>query len=250
MIIIKSPEEIAVMRQAGRLVAQVLQALEVAAVPGVTTLELDGLADRLIREGGALPSFKGYRGFPASICVSVNEEVVHGIPGPRRLKEGDLVSFDVGALIKGYHGDAATTLAVGGPPTGPAAALLEAGRGALASGIAQACPGNRLSDIAHAIQRFAEARGFTLVREYCGHGIGQALHEEPQVPNYGPPGQGPVLEAGMVLAIEPMVNAGRCEVESLEDGWTVVTVDRRPSVHFEHTVAITTDGPVVLTGIE
>ncbi|MEW6032584.1 MAG: type I methionyl aminopeptidase [Bacillota bacterium] len=247
MIILKTREEIETMRAAGRLAAGVLRALERAARPGVTTGELDRLAERLIREGGALPSFKGYRGFPACICASLNEEVVHGIPGLRRLREGDLLSLDVGVFLKGYHGDTALTVAVGGPPAGLAAALLETGRGALACGIARALPGGRLSDIGHAVQRFAEARGFSVVRDYAGHGIGQAMHEEPQVPNYGPPGQGPILKPGMVLAIEPMVNAGTFEVECLEDGWTVVTRDRKPSVHFEHTVAITEDGPEILT---
>lgn len=247
MIILKAAGEIRLMRQAGRLVAQVLARLEERAKPGVTTRELDRLADGMIRGSGAIPAFKGYRGFPASICASINEQVVHGIPSSRRLEEGDLLSLDVGVSLKGYFGDAAVTFAVGGPRDRLSAELLETGRGALASGIAEARPGGRLSDISHAIQRFAESRGFSVVRDYVGHGIGQVMHEDLQVPNFGPPGQGPVLKPGMTLAIEPMVNAGGYEVECLGDGWTVVTRDRKPSVHFEHTVAITTDGPEILT---
>ncbi len=246
MIILKTAHEIEIMRRAGRLVAQVLEALSRRVKPGVTTAELDRLAENLIRKGGGTPAFKGYRGFPASLCVSIDEVVVHGIPGPRQLREGELVSLDVGAFVQGYCGDATVTVPVGaiGPER---AALLEAGRGALASGIDRARAGGRLSDISNAIQRFAEARGFSVVRDYVGHGIGQAMHEDPQVLNFGPPGQGPLLKPGMVLAIEPMVNQGTYEVEALSDGWTVVTLDRKPSVHFEHTVAITEDGPDILT---
>jgi len=235
------------MREAGRIVGRVLDALEEAARPGATTAELDCLAERLIRAEGAEPAFKGYRGFPASICASINEEVVHGIPGPRRLEEGDVLSLDVGVRLRGYHADAARSLAVGGRPSPEAARLLEVGRGALASGIEKAVAGEHLSDIGHAVQRFAESRGYSVVRDYVGHGIGQAMHEDPQVPNFGPPGQGPLLKIGMTLAIEPMVNVGTYEVECLADGWTVVTRDRKLSVHFEHTVAVTGDGPVVLT---
>lgn len=247
MIVLRTPAEIAVMREAGHLVALVLGELGRAATPGVATLELDLLAERLIRQAGAVPAFKGYRGFPASICASINEQVVHGIPGPRVLREGDLLSLDVGVKLRGYFGDAALTVPVGGAATGLAARLLETGRGALASGVDRAVPGGRLGDVSNAIQRFAEGQGFSVVRDYVGHGIGQAMHEDPQIPNFGPAGQGPVLKAGMVLAIEPMVNAGAHEVECLADGWTVVTRDGLPSVHFEHTVAVTDEGPEILT---
>jgi methionyl aminopeptidase len=247
MIILRTPGEVELLREAGRLVARVLAEVQRATVPGVMTRELDALAERRIREAGAVPAFKGYRGYPASLCVSINEEVVHGIPGSRRLKAGDLVSLDVGAFLKGYCGDITVTVAVGGSPDPVAARLLEAGRGALAAGIDAACPDGRLGDVGAAIQRFAEARGFSVVRDYCGHAIGQAMHEDLQVPNFGPAGRGPVLKPGLVLAIEPMVNEGTFEVESLEDGWTVVTRDRKRSVHFEHTVAITEEGPDILT---
>ncbi|RJQ07319.1 MAG: type I methionyl aminopeptidase [Bacillota bacterium] len=247
MIILKTPEEIEVMREAGRLVARVLAALREAARPGVATSELDVLAERLIRDAGAVPAFKGYRGYPATVCVSINEQVVHGIPAARRLQDGDLVSLDVGAVIKGYYGDAAVSFVAGGRPTRLQADLLDAGQSALTVGVEQAREGNRLSDIGSAIQRHAESRGYSVVRDYAGHGIGQAMHEDPQVPNYGTRGQGPLLRSGMVLAIEPMVNAGTFEVTCLEDGWTVVTRDGRPSVHFEHTVAVTEDGPDILT---
>jgi len=235
------------MREAGRLVARVLQELTRAAVPGVTTKQLDAMAERMIREGGGVPAFKGYRGFPASLCASINAEVVHGIPSDRRLAEGDLLSLDLGAFVKGYCGDATVTVAVGRVPDDAAARLLETGRGALAAGIDQCRPGRRLTDIGDAIQRFVESRGFSVVRDYVGHAIGQAMHEDPQVPNFGPAGHGPVLKPGMVLAIEPMVNEGTYEVECLDDGWTVVTRDRKRSVHFEHTVAVTEDGPDILT---
>jgi len=247
MIVLKTPEEIRLMREAGRIVARTLEALVAMVRPGVRTLELDAEAERLIRQAGALPSFKGYRGYPASVCVSVNEEVVHGIPGPRRLREGDLVSLDVGACLRGYHGDAAVTVPVGEDLSPRASRLLAAGRGALAAAIEKAQPGNRLGDVSHAIQSHAESLGFSVVRDYAGHGIGQAMHEDPQVPCFGRPGTGPLLRTGMVLAIEPMLNAGTEEVEVLDDGWTVVTRDREPSVHFEHTVAVTDEGPVVLT---
>jgi methionyl aminopeptidase len=247
MIVLKTPKEIEIMREAGRLVARVLRALEAEAAPGVTTADLDRLAERLITEAGAVPAFKGYRGFPASICTSINEQVVHGIPGPRVLQKGELLSIDVGVRYGGYYGDASVTFAVGGRTDRRAARLMEAGKGALAAGIEKAVPGGHLSDISHAIQSFAEGKGFSVVRDYVGHGIGQAMHEDPQVPNFGPPGQGPVLKPGMVLAIEPMVNEGGYAVTCLEDGWTVVTVDRKRSVHYEHTVAVTEDGPFVLT---
>ncbi len=246
MIILKSAQEIQCMREAGRVVAQVLDALTKAVAPGVSTAELDRLAEGIILKAGALPSFKGYNGFPASICASVNEEVVHGIPGMKVLRSGDIISIDVGAQVNGFHGDAAVTLPVG-MIDAETARLLQVTEESLYKGIAQAREGQRLSDISHAVQGHVEACGLGVVRDYVGHGIGRAMHEDPQIPNFGPPGRGPRLKVGMVLAIEPMVNAGTFAVESMPDGWTVVTSDRRPSAHFEHTVAITTDGPVILT---
>ena len=246
MIIIKSLQEIELMRQAGRIVADTLQELAGAIRPGITTIQLDTLARQYIQKSGARPAFLGYHGFPASICASLNEEVVHGIPGLRRLKAGDIISIDVGVFYKGYYGDAAATFPVG--EVSPLAKrLLEVTRESLYKGIEKAYPGNRLYDISAAIQTYVESRGFSVVRSYVGHGIGSEMHEEPQVPNFGFPGKGPVLEAGMVLAIEPMVNAGTWEVETLSDDWTVVTKDRNLSAHFEHTVAIMQDGPDILT---
>lgn len=246
MIIIKSLQEIELMRQAGRIVADTLQELAGAIRPGITTIQLDTLARQYIQKSGARPAFLGYHGFPATICTSLNEEVVHGIPGLRRLKAGDIISIDVGVFYKGYYGDAAATFPVG--EVSPLAKrLLEVTRESLYKGIEKAYPGNRLYDISAAIQTYVESRGFSVVRSYVGHGIGSEMHEEPQVPNYGLPGKGPLLEAGMVLAIEPMVNAGTWEVETLSDDWTVVTKDRNLSAHFEHTVAIMQDGPEILT---
>ncbi len=248
MITIKSSTEIELMRQAGRIVAETLAMLGNAIKPGITTLELDTMAQRYIRESNAEPAFLGYCGYPASICASINEEVVHGIPSNRRLKEGDIMSIDVGAFYKGYCGDAAVTFPVG-KVSPQAAKLLEVTRGALFRGLQQAVPGNRLSDISSAIQTYTESKGFSVVRDYVGHGIGTKMHEEPQVPNFGLPSRGPLLEKGMVLAIEPMVNAGSWEVETLEDRWTVVTKDRNLSAHFEHTVAILEGGPEILTSL-
>ncbi len=246
MIIIKSLQEIELMRQAGRIVAGTLQELAGAVRPGITTIQLDTLARQYIQKSGARPAFLGYHGFPATICTSLNEEVVHGIPGLRRLKAGDIISIDVGVFYKGYYGDAAATFPVG--EVSPLAKrLLEVTRESLYKGIEKAYPGNRLYDISAAIQTYVESRGFSVVRSYVGHGIGSEMHEEPQVPNFGLPGKGPLLEAGMVLAIEPMVNAGTWEVETLSDDWTVVTKDRNLSAHFEHTVAIMQDGPEILT---
>lgn len=246
MIIVKSLQEIELMRQAGRIVAGTLQELAGAVRPGITTIKLDALARQYIQKSGARPAFLGYHGFPATICTSLNEEVVHGIPGLRRLKAGDIISIDVGVFYKGYYGDAAATFPVG--EVSPLAKrLLEVTRESLYKGIEKAYPGNRLYDISAAIQTYVESRGFSVVRSYVGHGIGSEMHEEPQVPNYGLPGKGPLLEAGMVLAIEPMVNAGTWEVETLSDDWTVVTKDRNLSAHFEHTVAIMQDGPEILT---
>ncbi len=246
MIALKSASELASMRAAGRIVGTLLARLRAAAAPGVTTAALDALARDTIAELGGQPAFKGYRGFPAHICTSVNDEVVHGIPGARVLKPGDLVGLDVGARVDGYYADAAITVPVG-PVSDEARRLMAVTEQALAAGVAQAVPGRRLSDISHAVQTIAERAGFSIVREFVGHGIGTQLHEAPQIPNYGPPGTGPVLKAGMVLAIEPMVNAGRPEVEVLADGWTAVTKDHRLSAHFEHTVAVTEPGPEILT---
>jgi len=246
MIVLKSKQELAWMREAGRIVARVLAELAGRAVPGVATAEFDEIANRIIEKHKAIPSFKGYQGFPASLCVSINEEIVHGIPGRRRLKEGDIVSFDVGAIYHGYHGDAAITVGVG-TISSEAQALIEVTREALSVGIAQAIPGNRIGDISHAIERYVESRGYSVVREYVGHGIGAVMHEGLQIPNYGPPGRGPLLKAGMTLALEPMVNIGGYLTRVLEDGWTVVTADGSLSAHFEHTIAVTDDGPVILT---
>jgi len=238
MIHIKTPKEIEIMRQSNCLAAQVLQKLREAIKPGVATKELDQMAERLIRAAGAAPAFKGYRGYPATVCVSINEEVVHGIPGHRRLKQGEIVSLDVGVFLNEYYGDAAITVPVG-TVSEEAARLLEVAQQALAKGIEQAKDGNRLLDISFAIQSWAESHGFSVVRDFVGHGIGRNLHEDPQVPNFGPPHHGPRLRPGMVLAIEPMINVGTWEVKVLDDGWTVVTADRRLSAHFEHTIAIT-----------
>jgi methionyl aminopeptidase len=216
--------------------------------PGLTTLELDALAERHIRTRGGIPAFKGYRGFPNTLCVSVNEQVVHGIPSKRRLRAGDIIGLDLGATWEGYYGDAAVTVPVGDVPAATES-LLETPRAALSLGINEVYPGKHLSDISHAIQRHAESHGYSVVRAFVGHGIGTALHEEPQVPNFGPPGRGPRLKPGMVLAIEPMVNVGHADVEILDDGWTVVTVDGQLSAHFEHTVAITDEGPQILTAL-
>ncbi|ATF10777.1 type I methionyl aminopeptidase [Brevibacillus sp. HB1.2] len=246
MIILKSKAELEVMREAGRIVALTHQELAKAIKPGVTTKQLDEIAETFIRSMGAIPSFKGYGGFPGSICASVNEELVHGIPGKRALQEGDIISIDIGAQFQGYHGDSAWTYPVGKIST-ENQKLLRVTEESLYKGLEKAVPGGRLSDISHAIQVHAEAADFTLVREYVGHGIGQNLHEDPQVPNYGPPDRGPRLKPGMVLAIEPMVNAGERYVRTLEDNWTVVTVDRKTCAHFEHTIAITEDGYEIFT---
>ncbi|USG66075.1 type I methionyl aminopeptidase [Brevibacillus ruminantium] len=246
MIILKSKAELEVMREAGRIVALTHQELAKVIKPGVTTKQLDEFAETFIRSMGAIPSFKGYGGFPGSICTSVNEELVHGIPGKRALQDGDIVSIDIGAQFEGFHGDSAWTYPVG-KITEDDQRLLRVTEESLYKGLEKAIPGARLSDISHAIQVHAEAAGFTLVREYVGHGIGQNLHEDPQVPNYGPPDRGPRLKPGMVLAIEPMVNAGERYVRTLEDNWTVVTVDRKRCAHFEHTIAITEDGYEIFT---
>jgi methionyl aminopeptidase len=233
-------------RAAAQLVARTLRRIREEIRPGVTTAELDRLADNFIRSQGGRPSFKGYRGYPASICSSVNDEVVHGIPGGRALAEGDIVGIDVGVEMDGYHGDAAWTFPVG-PVSAEASRLLQVTREALERGIAQARPGQRIGDISHAIQSHVEANGFSVVRALVGHGIGREMHEEPQVPNYGPPGRGLKLMIGQVLAIEPMVNVGGPEVLTREDGWTIATEDGSLSAHFEHTVAVDATGPRILS---
>lgn len=248
MIILKSPSEIALMRRAGEMVARAHLLLREHIRPGVTTAELNTLVEEFFAKHGAIASFKGYQGYPASICTSVNEEVVHGIPRARVLEEGDLVSVDIGAVVDGYHGDSAWTYPVG-KVSREAEALLAVGEAALAAGIEQARLGRRLSDISNAVQVLVEQHGFSVVRDFVGHGIGQNMHEAPQIPNFGPPGRGPRLKVGMTLAVEPMINAGGPEVEILEDQWTAVTKDRSLSVHFEHTVAITDSGPEILTAL-
>lgn len=234
------------MRRAGQVVAGVLEYLSQLVKPGIKTKTLDQEASVFLRKQEAKPAFLGYRGYPATICVSINEEVVHGIPGERRIQEGDLVSIDAGAILEGFYGDAAITVPVGRVSLG-AQRLLETTRTALTHGIQQAVVGKRISDISDAIQREVEREGFGVVREFVGHGIGRALHEDPPVPNFGPPNLGPRLEVGMVLAIEPMVTLGDYGVEILPDGWTAVTRDRSISAHFEHTIAITKHGPEILT---
>jgi len=247
VIVCRSSAELERLRAAGKLVGQVLAALSAHVVPGATTADIDALAERMIRAAGATPAFKGYHGYPATICASINHEVIHGIPSAaRRLAEGDILSIDVGAQLDGYFGDSAITLPVG-RISDEAARLLRVTDEALTRAIACARPGGRISDIGHAVQAHVEAHGFSVVREFVGHGIGQRMHEEPQVPNYGEPGRGPRLAEGMVLAIEPMVNAGKAAVKVLADGWTAVTRDGSLSAHFEHTVAITAAGPEVLT---
>ncbi|WP_455242124.1 type I methionyl aminopeptidase [Petrachloros mirabilis] len=242
MIILKTPDEIAVMAKASRVVAEVLEVLRDAVKPGITTDELDRCAESEIRSRGAVPAFKGYRNYPKTLCASVNEQVVHGIPSKRVLKEGDIIGLDLGAIVGGFYGDSAITVAVGSVEE-KTADLVRVTREALAYGIEKAVVGNRLSDISHAVQRHVEAAGYAVVTEFVGHGIGRQLHEEPQVPNYGKAGQGPRLQPGMVLAIEPMVNMGGAAVRVLEDRWTAVTVDGSLSAHFEHTIAIQPSGP-------
>lgn len=246
MIICKSEAELRLMREAGRIVAETHRLMAKAVQPGITTKELDHIAEQYIRSQGAIPSFKGYNGFPGSICASVNEELVHGIPGNRKLKDGDIISIDIGAQFQGYHGDSAWTYPVG-DVSETARKLLEVTERALYAGLAKAKPDVRLFTISHAIQKCVEDAGFSIVREYVGHGIGQNLHEEPQIPNFGLPDRGPRLKPGMTLAIEPMVNAGERYVRTLEDDWTVVTVDGSLCAHFEHTIVITPQGYEILT---
>lgn len=251
---VKTPAELAVMREAGLVTAAALQAAAAAVTPGISTAELDAIAEREIRAAGAVPSFKGYQGYPAAICTSVNDQIVHGIPGPRQvLRAGDVISLDCGAVVDGWHGDSALTVRVGEPGPGavPTAAeldgLLQACELALWRGLAEAVPGARLGDISHAVAGAARAGRYGIVREYTGHGIGSRMHMEPEVPNYGRPRRGPVLRTGMALAIEPMLVLGMPQTRLLDDGWTAVTADGSWAAHFEHTVAITDDGPVVLT---
>jgi methionyl aminopeptidase len=249
MIICKSETELKLMREAGRIVAETHRLLAKSIQPGISTKELDRIAEDYIHSQGAVPSFKGYNGFPASICASVNDELVHGIPGQRKLNEGDIISIDIGAQYRGYHGDSAWTYPVG-KVSATALKLLEVSERSLYAGLEIAKPDVRLYTISHAIQKCIEDEGFSVVREYVGHGIGAKLHEEPQIPNYGLPEHGPRLKQGMVLAIEPMVNVGERFVKTLEDNWTVVTVDGSICSHFEHTIAITADGFEILTKLE
>jgi methionyl aminopeptidase len=246
VIVCKSPSEIERMRAPNVLVADVLAELAAMVAPGVTTAQLDAAAEKLVRAAGAEPAFKGYRGYPCTLCASVNEQVVHGIPSERPLVEGDIISLDMGVKLNGFFGDSAVTVPVG-QVAPEVTTLLQVTQEALGKGIDQVRLGGRVSDIGHAIQRHVEAHGFSVVREFVGHGIGAALHEEPQIANYGEPGRGPRLAEGMVLAIEPMVNMGRPAVKVLADGWTAVTRDGSLSAHFEHTVAVTRNGPLVLT---
>jgi len=248
MIVIKTPEQLEKMARAGRVLAEVIKEMGEAVRPGVSLKHLDEMAERSMRLRGAVPSFLGYRGFPASICASPNEMVVHGIPDERRLKEGDIFSADFGVILDGWHADSAYTFPVG-KVSDEARRLLEVTQAALAAGITCCRPGRRLGDIGNAIQRVIEDAGLSVVREFVGHGIGRSLHEDPQVPNYGKAGVGPVLEEGWVLAIEPMVTTGGWETRILDDNWGVVTADGSLSAHFEHTVAVTADGPRILTGL-
>lgn len=255
MIVPKGPQDLDKMRKAGRVVAETLAILREQLRAGMTTGELDEIAEREIRKRGGIPSFKGYGGggsrqpFPGTICTSLNHEIVHGIPGSHRIEEGDVVKIDCGAIVEGFHGDSAISVAVGDPdPT--VAKLIETTERALWAGIAEAKVGNRIGDIGAAVQTVAEGAGFGVVREYVGHGIGRSLHEDPPVPNHGKPGKGLPLEAGLVIAIEPMVNVGSYETRLLADEWTVVTADGSLSAHFEHTVAVTADGPEVLTALD
>lgn len=242
----RTPDEIAIMRRAGKVVAEMHECIREAIRPGVTTLELDKIGRDVIERRGARSNFLGYHGFPAVICSSPNDMIVHGIPGPYRLEEGDIISIDCGAIIQGWHGDAAFTAPVG-QVTEEAAKLIKVTEASLYAGIDQMVDGNRISDIGHAVQTVAEAAGFSVVREYVGHAIGTAMHEKPEVPNYGDPGKGPKLRVGNVYAVEPMVNVGGVGTRLLDDGWSVVTADGSLSAHWEHTIAITDDGPEILT---
>ena len=242
----KREDEIQMMREAGRLLAKVLQLMEGMVMPGISTSDLDREAEAMIRASGAKPTFKGYQGFPGTLCTSVNEVVVHGIPGARTLTEGDIVSIDCGVTLNGYIADSARTFAVGRIRP-ELKALMETTKAALFKAIDLCKPGARLGSVSHAVEAHVTPSGYGVVREYCGHGVGRALHEDPQIPNYGRPNSGPILETGWTVALEPMINLGTHRVRTLDDGWTVVTEDGRPSAHFEHTIAVTADGPVILT---
>ncbi|MDD4899525.1 MAG: type I methionyl aminopeptidase [Candidatus Omnitrophica bacterium] len=246
MILLKSKADLLMLRESGKILGKILKALQKAIKPGITTAEIDKLAEDLLLSEKVLAAFKGYKGFPASTCVSLNEEVVHGIPSGRVIQDGDIVSVDFGLNYRGYFSDAAFTLGVGKLDS-RVKKLMAVAKAALSEGIKQAVPENHLFDISYAIQNYVEKNGFSVVRQFVGHGIGRNLHEEPEIPNFGMKGRGPVLKSGMVFAIEPMVNMGTWECEILENGWTAVTADRRPSAHFEHTVAITESGPEILT---
>jgi methionyl aminopeptidase len=248
MIIKKSPEEIDKMRTAGRVVAKVFDEVRPLLRPGTKTKDIDALVEKVIRSSGCVPSFKGYRGFPGSACISLNEEIVHGIPGRRKLREGDLVKLDVGAIYEGFHADSAWTFYVGDEPPPEISKLMKTTEDSLWAGIKAARAGNRVGDIGHAVQEVAEGAGFSVVREYVGHAVGRELHEDLQIPNYGPAGRGPVLEEGMTLALEPMVNVGDWRTEVLDDDWTVVTADGELSAHYEHTIAVRDGDALVLTG--
>jgi methionyl aminopeptidase len=248
MIKLKSPVEIAKMQVANQIVAEALAEMMTLVKPDIETLELDALAEEICRRRRVKPAFKNYRGYPKSICISINDEVVHGIPSHRRLRAGDLVSIDFGVRYDGYFGDAAVTLAVG-ETSETAQKLMRATEEALYAGIAQVATGNRLSDVSHAVQDTVEKYGFSVIRDFVGHGIGRSLHEDPQIPNYGPPGQGPVLQPGMTFAIEPMVSAGRWEISVMPDGWTAITKDGSLAAHYEHTVALTEKGVLILSKI-
>jgi len=246
MIIVKKPDQLEAMRTSAKKTATILHQVAAKVAPGVATLELDDYAAELARKEDGICAFYGYHGFPGHICCSINEEVVHGIPGSRTIRDGDIVSIDFGLVFGGYVGDTATTVVAGTIPP-EWRRLLDVTQESLAAGIAKAVEGNRLSDISNAVQTVAEGAGFSVVRDFVGHGIGRELHEDPQIPNYGPPGRGPVLKAGMTLAIEPMINLGIHKTKTLKDGWTVITQDRQPSAHFEHTVAVGKTQPEILT---
>ncbi len=246
MIVLKTDEEKEKMKESNRIVALVLQEIESLIKPGVKTIELDKFAEDLIRKEGAVPGFKGYQGFPATLCVSINEEIVHGIPSERKLKDGDIVSIDVGTIKDGFYGDGAKTYAVGKVDE-KGLKLMKTTKKALMKGIEKAVPGNRISDISHSIQSYVESQGFSVVRQFVGHGIGRNLHEDPQIPNYGEPGRGPVIKKGMAIAIEPMVCEGNWEAEVLSDGWTAVCKDGSRAAHYEHTIFINAEGPEILT---
>lgn len=248
MIIGKSKKELEKMRASGRLVGQVLQELRAMAQPGISTIEIDRAAEKMIRDAGALPTFKGYHGFPYSICASVNEQVVHGFPSDYQLKDGDIFSIDCGVTLEGFVGDTATTVPIGSVKD-EWLKLVRVTEECLERAIEQCWPGRHLGDIGAAVQQHAEGHGYSVVRDYVGHGIGRRMHEDPQIPNYGKPGQGPKIRAGYVFAVEPMINLGRHYTKVLADGWTVITLDGQPSAHSEHTIAITDDGPEVLTRI-